>query len=138
MKRPCSRSLGTELGWITAHTNSSTALLPYSESGKFIPSKGMVCVGCRGRGYLPCPHCKGSGVGPYHFGFFVIPKFCGLCGVVGSLLCPGCDGTGYYVVRTPDSSFLRDLLIKIGLLDEEKERQKFLPTLENLKKLGWR
>jgi hypothetical protein len=71
MKRPCSRSLGTELGWITAHTNSSTALLPYSESGKFIPSKGMVCVGCRGRGYLPCPHCKGSGVGPYHFGFFV-------------------------------------------------------------------
>lgn len=67
-----------------------------------------------------------------------IPKFCGLCGVVGSLLCPGCDGTGYYVVRTPDSSFLRDLLIKLRLLDEEKERQKFLPTLENLKKLGWR
>lgn len=67
-----------------------------------------------------------------------LPKFCGLCGVVGSLLCPGCDGTGYYIVRTPDASFLRDLFLKLGFLNEEKERLKFLPTLENLKKFGLR
>eukprot|EP00871_Galdieria_phlegrea_P004517 jgi/Galph1/5066/GphlegSOOS_G3750.1 len=108
----------------------------YSEAGKFIPSKGLLCAGCKGNGYVLCPHCNGKGVGPYHFGFFTIPKFCGLCGTIGHVLCPGCDGTGYYIFRKLDNSHLRNLLLKIGWLNKEKEELKCMPSLKNLKSLG--
>jgi len=61
-------------------------------------AKIKVCIGCRGKGKIKCPLCKGQGMLPKR-GNILEKVECNGCGGVGEILCKLCGGVGK--VRDP-------------------------------------